>query len=210
MRTARFYYDLVCPYSYLESHAVTAAEDAGELSVEWLPFELNPAPEPMFGARDRELRADWNENVYPYALEREIEIHLPRVQPRSTLPLAACFWATTQHKLRAFRGALYEAYFCEGEDISTESQIVRAAAHAELNPAEALAAAYAPDNLARIHSIRAEAKAQGVPGVPTIVTAENGLDWGLGGVARALDGALAPVRGPRVGPREIAPSFCKR
>ena len=57
-------------------------------------------------------------NVYRLALERGIEIHLPRYQPRSTLPLAACLWAGEQGRLRAFKHALYEAFFCEGEDIA--------------------------------------------------------------------------------------------
>ena len=47
MERVRFYYDVVCPYSYLESHVVEAAEDAGRLEVEWLPFELRPAPKPL-------------------------------------------------------------------------------------------------------------------------------------------------------------------
>ena len=40
----RFYYDVVCPYSYLESHLVEQAEDAGRVQVRWLPFELRASP----------------------------------------------------------------------------------------------------------------------------------------------------------------------
>ena len=54
MRRIRFYYDVVCPYSYMESHAVEAAEDAGHVQVEWLPFELRPAPRPLL-ERDGDL-----------------------------------------------------------------------------------------------------------------------------------------------------------
>ena len=54
--------------------------------------------------------------------ELGIEIHLPRYQPRSTLPLAACLWAGTQGRLRHFKHALYEAFFCEGEDIATDAR----------------------------------------------------------------------------------------
>jgi len=85
----RFYYDVVCPYSYMETRAVEAAEDAGEAEVEWLPFELRPAPKPLLEVRGDHLRVDWTQNVYRRALDRGIEIHLPRYQPRSTLPLAA-------------------------------------------------------------------------------------------------------------------------
>ena len=47
MAQVSFYYDVVCPYSYLETRAVEAAVRAGELEVEWLPFELRPAPRPL-------------------------------------------------------------------------------------------------------------------------------------------------------------------
>ena len=38
MTRVRFYYDVVCPYSYMESHVMEAAEDAGAVEIEWLPF----------------------------------------------------------------------------------------------------------------------------------------------------------------------------
>ena len=133
MQQVFFYYDVVCPYSYLETHAVEAAVDAGELAVTWLPFELRPAPRPLLDPRGDHLRVDWTRNVYRRAQGLGIEIHLPRYQPRSTLPLAACLWATEQGALRAFKGALYEAFFCEGEDISSEAQIARAARGAGLD-----------------------------------------------------------------------------
>src|SRR4029077_13835603 len=51
MRKIRFYYDIVCPYSYMESRAVEAAEDAGQVEVEWLPFELRPPPKGLLAPR---------------------------------------------------------------------------------------------------------------------------------------------------------------
>jgi predicted DsbA family dithiol-disulfide isomerase len=184
----RFYYDVVCPYSYLETHAVEAAEDGGALAVEWLPFELRPAPKPLLEVRGDHLRTDWTLHVYRRALERGIEIHLPRYQPRSTLPLAACLWAGEQGSLRSFKHALYEAFFCEGTDISTDPEIARAAARVCLEPDRALAAAYAADRLERIRAIRRDAEAAGVAGVPTLVLEDGRTHWGLGGVERLLAG----------------------
>jgi len=86
--TVHFYYDLVCPYSYLESHLVEAAEERGRVEVEWLPFELRPAPRPLLDPRGDHLRVDWTRSVYSRALALGVEIHLPRYQPRSTLALA--------------------------------------------------------------------------------------------------------------------------
>ena len=60
----------------------------------------------------------------------------------------------------AFKAALYEAFFCEGEDISSEAQIALAAERAELDPAEAVGAAYDPTRIAQIaeHSGRGGAR----------------------------------------------------
>lgn len=188
MTGVRFYYDLVCPYSYLESHRVEAAEDAAQVEVEWLPFELRPAPRPLLESRGDHLRVDWTRNVYRLALALGIEIHLPRYQPRSTLPLAACLWAGEQGRLRPFMHALYEAFFCEGEDIATDAQIVRAAARAQLDPNGAVAAAYAPERYVQIAGIRRGAELAGVRGVPSLTTADGQSHWGMGGVERLLAG----------------------
>jgi predicted DsbA family dithiol-disulfide isomerase len=188
VRKVRFYYDVVCPYSYMESHAVEELEDAGDLDVEWLPFELRPAPRPLLEPRGDHLRTDWTQNVYRRALALGIEIHLPRYQPRSTLPLAACLWAGEAGKLREFKHALYEAYFCEGEDIATDPEIGRAAARAGFEPDAAVAAAYSADRFARIREIRAAAEAAGVRGVPSLIAEDGQTHWGMGGAERLLRG----------------------
>jgi predicted DsbA family dithiol-disulfide isomerase len=187
MLKIRFYYDVVCPYSYMEAHSVEAAEDAGRVEVEWLPFELRPAPKPLLEVRGDHLRVDWTRNVYRRALALGVEIHLPRYQPRSTLPLAACLWADEQGRLREFKHALYEAFFCEGEDIATDYEIARAAARAGLGPDAAVAAAYSPERVDRLREIRREAEAADVRGVPTLATGGE-THWGMGGLERLLAG----------------------
>ena len=195
MERVRFYYDVVCPYSYLESHVVEAAEDAGRLEVEWLPFELRPAPKPLLEVRGDHLRTDWTSNVYRRALAAGVEIHLPRYQPRSTLTLCACLWAGEQGRLRAYKHALYEAFFCEGLDIATDAEIARAAERAGLDPVGAVSAAYDHERGARLRAIRAEAEAAGVAGVPTLHATDGRTHWGTGGVARLLAGEPLVPRG---------------
>ena len=192
MTQVSFYYDVVCPYSYLETHAVEQAEDAGSIEVTWLPFELRPAPRPLLEVRGDHLRVDWTGRVYARALAAGREIHLPRYQPRSTLPLAACLWASEHGELRAFKGALYEAFFCEGEDVSSEAQIARAAQSAGLDPDGAVTAAYSPARIAQLGAIRTAAEEAGVTGVPSLVV-DGRQHWGMGGVERLLRGdALVP------------------
>jgi len=188
MTTVRFYYDVVCPYSYLESHSVEAAEDVGQVQIEWLPFELRPAPRPLLEPRGDHLRVDWTRHVYRRALALGIEIHLPRFQPRSTLPLAACLWASELGRLRPFKRALYEAFFCEGDDIAGDAQIMRAAVRAQLDPDGAVAAAYAPERHAQLADIRRAAELAGVRGVPSLTTADGQSHWGMGGLERLLAG----------------------
>lgn len=188
MERVRFYYDVVCPYSYLESDVVAAEEEAGRIEVEWLPFELRPAPRPLLEVRGDHLRTDWTQNVYRRALAAGVEIHLPRYQPRSTLPVAACLWAGAQGRLHAFKAALYEAFFCEGEDISSDAQLAIAGERAGLDPAETVREAYSPDRIAELGRIRAEAEAAGVRGVPTLLAEDGRTHWGMGGVERLLAG----------------------
>ena len=188
MPSVAFYYDVVCPYSYLESHVVEEAEDRGELEVEWLPYELRPAPKPLLEPRGDHLRTDWSQTVYRRALERGIEIHLPRYQPRSTLPLAACLWAKEQGRLRLFKHSLYEAFFCEGEDIAADAEIARAAERAGLDPQDAVRAAYSAELGARLREIREQADAAGVGGVPSMLAGDGRSHWGMGGVERLLKG----------------------
>jgi predicted DsbA family dithiol-disulfide isomerase len=183
-----FYYDVVCPYSYLESHVMEQAEDGGRVTVRWLPFELRPAPRPLLDPRGDHLRVDWTRIVYRRALGLGVEIHLPRYQPRSTLPLAACLWADEDGNLRPFRRALYEAFFCEGRDIGTESEIARAAERCGMAAEDAIAAAYSPARIARIAEIRADAQAAGVHGVPSVLTDDGRTHWGMGGLERFFDG----------------------
>jgi predicted DsbA family dithiol-disulfide isomerase len=186
LRRVRFYYDVVCPYSYMESHVVEAAEARGDVEVEWLPFELRPAPKALLEPRGDHLRVDWTENVYRRALAAGLEIHLPRYQPRSTLPLAACLWAEEHGRLREFKHALYEAFFCEGEDIATDRELAGAAARAGLDPDGAVAAAYSEERFERIREIRREAEEAGVRGVPTLLDDRGESQWGMGGLERLL------------------------
>jgi 2-hydroxychromene-2-carboxylate isomerase len=123
-----------------------------------------------------------------HRLERGVEIHLPRYQPRSTLPLAACLWAQDQSRLRPFKHALYEAFFCEGEDIAADAEIARAAGRAGLDPQEAVRAAYSPELGSRLREIREQANAAGIRGVPSVLAGDGRSHWGMGGVERLLKG----------------------
>lgn len=54
--TLRYYFDLVCPYSYILSFEVERAEDDGLADIKWLPFELRPAPKELPEPRGTYIR----------------------------------------------------------------------------------------------------------------------------------------------------------
>ena len=95
---------------------------------------------------------------------------------------------TFYEHFRDLKHALYEAFFCEGEDIATDVQIARAAFRAELDSDGAVAAAYDPERFRRIAVIRADAEAAGVKGVPSLLAADGSSHWGMGGLDRLRRG----------------------
>ena len=69
MMTLRYYFDFVCPYSYILTPEVEQAEDEDSLEIEWVPFELRPAPKKLPEPRGTYIRDHWYNHVYGLALE---------------------------------------------------------------------------------------------------------------------------------------------
>jgi predicted DsbA family dithiol-disulfide isomerase len=195
----RYHFDVVCPYSYLLMAEVEAAEDSGA-EVEWVPFELRPAPDPLPEPRGRYIRDHWHGQVYPLAIAYNIEIHVPVYQPRSTLVLAAGLWAEDQGAGRAWRGAAQRAFFIEGRDVGDEGTLRRIAQECRLDPTKAIAAAWDPDLHTRLRTLRDEAAAVGVHGVPSLSVDDQTVFFGApqpGTVTRAFaewDGSADSLR----------------
>ncbi len=186
--TLRYYFDLVCPYSYILTSEVEQAEDDGLVEIEWLPFELRPAPEELPDPRGTYIRDHWRDHVYGLAAAHEVEIHVPPYQPRSTLALALHSWAEEQGRGRAYRAAAHRAFFIKGLNLGDESVLRDVAKDSGLDPDSAVAAAWDPDRISGLRLAREEALRIGVHGVPPIATQEEVLFYGAAspGRVRAL------------------------
>jgi predicted DsbA family dithiol-disulfide isomerase len=184
----RYYFDLVCPYSYILGFEVERAEDDGLVKIEWLPFELRPAPKELPKPRGTYIRDHWRDHVYGIAAAHEVEIHVPRYQPRSTLALALHSFAEEEGRGRAYRDAAHRAFFIEGLDLGDEGVLREVAQESGLDTDSAIAAAWEPDRISGLRAMREEAKSIGVHGVPTIATGERVLYYGAAspGKVRAL------------------------
>lgn len=172
-----FWFDVVCPYSYLLMAEVEQVEDFG-LPVRWAPYELRPAPDPLPDPRGRYIRDHWREAVYPLALAYETEIHVPRSQPRSTLALSAALDAEERGYGRAWRRETQRAFFVAGDDVSDEAVLRACATRAGLDPDATVSAAWEPGRLARLRAVRAEAAAAGVHGVPSLTVDGQAVFFG--------------------------------
>jgi predicted DsbA family dithiol-disulfide isomerase len=183
-----YHFDVVCPYSYLLMPEVEEAEDAG-VKVEFVPFELRPAPDPLPEARGVYIRDHWRDHVYPLALAYGIEIHVPVYQPRSTLVLAAGLWAEERGAGRAWRAAAQRAFFVEGRDVSDERVLRRIPRECRLDADDAVRAAWDPRRLADLRTLRERAAGAGVHGVPSLTVDDEPVFFGApppGRVASAL------------------------
>lgn len=183
-----YFFDVVCPYSYIMGFEVEEAEDEDHVEVEWLPFELRPAPAPLPEPRGEYIRGHWRGQVYGLADRHGVEIHIPRYQPRSTLALTLHAFAVEAGKGRPFRNAAHRAFFVEGLDVGEDAVLREAAEEAGLDAGAALEAAWDPAGLVALRCTREEALRLGVHGVPTVATVHEILFYGA-----AEPGRLRPM-----------------
>jgi len=192
----RYFFDVVCPYSYIMGFEVEEAENEGVAEIEWLPFELRPAPAPLPEPRGEYIRGHWRGQVYRLADEHGVEIHVPRYQPRSTLALTLHAFAVEEGKGRAYRNAAHRAFFVEGLDVGDDAVLREAAREAGLDADAALEAAWDPARLVALRSTREEALRLGIHGVPSVATADEVLFYGA-----AAPGRLRPMLAKEPGAR---------
>lgn len=174
----RYYFDFVCPYSYILTPEIERAEDDGLVEIEWLPFELRPAPKALPDPRGAYIRDHWRDHVYGLAINHGVEIHVPVYQPRSTLALALHAFAGEEGRGRACRAAAHHAFFVAGRNLGDEGVLREVAREAGLDADAALAAAWDLGRISDLREVREEAHRIGVRGVPTIVADERVLHYG--------------------------------
>lgn len=96
------------------------------------------------------------------------DLRPPERLPNTRRALAIAEHARTVGRLDAFRAAAFDGYWRRGRDLGSPEDLAVLAAEAGLDPAAALAAAGARENLARVDAARRAAEAAGVTGVPTL------------------------------------------
>jgi predicted DsbA family dithiol-disulfide isomerase len=140
-----------------------------DVEVEWMPFELRPAPLPTLRPEGEYLQRAWAQSVYPLARRTGVKMVLPRVspQPHTDLAFEGYQYAREHGRGNAYNHRILEAFFQEEQDIGQVDVLTRLAGEVGLNEQEfrqALEAhTYRPAHQAALRHAYEEAAVTGVP-----------------------------------------------
>ena len=171
--TLRLYTDFVCPFCFIaEESTVPRLLREYDLSLDWRGFELHPKT-PRGGMPLT--------NLFP-------GVHLPSLHDRtrrfgaqfgvtdfeppdriqnSRRALAIAEFARNLGVLEAYRRAAFDAHWRRHKNLEDDADLRELAAAVGLDPELALAAADDTGYLDRVDEKQADARAQGVSGIPT-------------------------------------------
>jgi len=113
------YSDYVCPYCFFAEELLARATIGKNVQVEWMPFELRPAPQPTLRPEGEYLRQAWAESVYPMAKRLGIRIVLPRIspQPHTGLAFEGYHYAREHGRSSEYNRRMFTAFFQEERNI---------------------------------------------------------------------------------------------
>ena len=178
-------FDVVCPWCYVGKRRLELAlgrlrtpHGTPEVSVSWLPFQLNPGLPDAGMERAEYLRQKFGEaaaQVYGrvQAAGRSVGIDFafasiarqPNTLAAHQLVAAAARGACQD----AMVEALFSAYFIEGADLTQRATLIALAGRAGMNAARAGACLDDPAEREAVERSDREARALGVAGVPFFV-----------------------------------------
>ncbi|HWK89151.1 MAG TPA: DsbA family protein [Longimicrobium sp.] len=170
--------DFTCPFSYVTEAALRRMEDAGEIRITHVPFELYPAPAPLPAG----VEGGWEPALRPLAEELGIALRVPGVIGRTRKAHEAAAFAEQRGVGRAMREALFAAYFAEGRDVGRIDVVVEAGRAVGLDPTELKVVLDVDAMTAGVAGAQDAARRAGVESVPTLLA-------GTGGGARVIVGA---------------------
>ncbi len=132
--------DYVCPYCFLAEGPLneTVAELDGAVEVEWMPFELRPAPTPTLDPAGDYLQSGWRDSVYPMAEQMGVHIVLPKVspQPYTRLAFEGALVARDQGKAYAYNHRMFTSFFQDELDIGDANVLADCATEIGLDKQE--------------------------------------------------------------------------
>ena len=177
------YSDYVCPFCYLGRESLSRYQESREedLEIDWHPFDLRSGKRNPDGSIDHSVDDGKDDDYYEQAKENvrrlqeryDAEMELDLATEVDSLPAqVVSYHLKGTHPYGtwlAFDEAVFDALWTEGRDIG-DSDVLEELAEAAGVDRGVVEAALADDDLReRVRERFAEAKRQGVTGVPTFV-----------------------------------------
>ena len=183
-REIEFFFDIGSSYSYLASTQMPGIAERSGVPVRWRPFLLGA----VFKATGNEMparlpaKAKWMlHDMTLWAHHYGIPLRMPSRFPLNTLrtqrALAAAERLAGATSVPAFATALFRAYWCDDQDISTDAVITAAASAALLNAPTIVAAIDAQETKDLLRATTDEAVKRGAFGAPALFVGDA-LFWG--------------------------------
>ncbi|MBP7705437.1 MAG: 2-hydroxychromene-2-carboxylate isomerase [Caulobacter sp.] len=191
-----FWYEFASTYSYPAAMRIEALADEAGVEVAWRPFLLGPLFHAQQGLTDSPFNAFPVKGKYMWRdLERVCEeqglpINHPSHFPRNGLLAARVAIAGLEDGwTAAFSKRVYEANFVADQDIGSAEVLGPLIEEVGASPEAVFAAAQSPAVKDRLKQHVEQAKARGVFGSPSFITADGELFWGNDRLEQALSWA---------------------
>ena len=167
----KVYSDYVCPFCFLAEFPLKEAVQGKEVEVEWMPFELRPAPNPTLRPEGQYLQQAWQKSVYPMAERMGVEIRLPRVspQPHTDLAFEGFQNAKKRGKGNEYNDRILRAFFQEEQDIGDLDVLVKLAEETGLDETDFRNALVSHKYRQKHQQALQHAQEIGVEAVPTFI-----------------------------------------
>ena len=172
-----FYYDIVCPYAYLASTQLQRLVDGTDTQVEWVPVLLGGIFRNVGGQQSpmnamSAPRARLNLlDLQRFADRWEVPLRFPSGHPRRSVEAMRLLTALEGAARIEMSHRLYQAYWCEGLDIS-DRKTLDGLAHEMGHQSDLIDG---EDVRQGLFDRTAQATADGAFGVPSFVV--NGTLW---------------------------------
>jgi 2-hydroxychromene-2-carboxylate isomerase len=188
-----FWYEFASTYSYPAAMRIERLAGEAGVEVAWRPFLLGPLFHAQQGLTDSPFNAFPVKGQYMWrdlervCKEEGLPVNHPSQFPRNGLLAARVAIAGLEEGWTpGFSKRVYEANFVADLDISSPEVLEPLIAEAGGAPLAALEAASSDPVKARLKDHVSQAKARGVFGSPSFITADGELFWGNDRLEQAL------------------------
>lgn len=191
-----FWYEFASTYSYPAAMRLESLASDRGVAIAWRPFSLGPLLFEQQGFRDSPfnvvpVKGDYMwKDLARICQDEGLPLTHPSQFPRNTLLAARLAVVGLEHGWTpAFSRLVFTANFANDQDIADPDVLAPLITAAGGDPASALAATHEEPAKRALKDHVAQAKARGIFGSPSFMTADGELFWGNDRLEQAIDWA---------------------